>query len=64
MKLFLVNDEGLLVACLEELERYDGRSPGHVFALLDVLETLLATAKGAGSIGTSGTKMQRERFHV
>ena len=64
MKLFLVNDTGDRVACLEDLERYDGRSPGHVFALLDVLETLIATAKGTASIGNSETEIQTERFHV
>ena len=47
MKLLLVNEEGHLVACLEDLEKYDGRDPGHLFALLDLLETLVATAKGS-----------------
>ena len=46
MKLLLVNDTGHPLACLEGLERYDTRSPGDVFALLDLLETLIATAKG------------------
>ena len=46
MKLLLVNDMGHAVACFEDLERYDARRPGDVFALLDFLETLLATAKG------------------
>lgn len=48
MKLLLVNDQGAPVACLEDLERYDASQPGHVFALLDFLETLIATAKGTG----------------
>lgn len=50
MKLLLVNDKGHPVACLEDLERYDASQPGHVFALLDFLETLIATAKGNGSV--------------
>lgn len=49
MKLLLVNDQGQSVACLEDLERYDAREPGHLFALLDFLETLIATAKGSHS---------------
>ena len=49
MKLLLVNDKGHPLACLEGLERYDTRSPGDVFALLDLLETLIATAKGNNS---------------
>ena len=48
MKLLLVNDKGHPLACLEDLERYDTRSPGDVFALLDFLEALVATAKGNG----------------
>lgn len=53
MKLLLVNDTGQPVACLEDLERYDTRSPGDVFALLDLLEALIATAKGNGSVRVS-----------
>ena len=46
MKLLLVNELGHSVACVEDLERYDARKPGDVSALMDFVETLLATAKG------------------
>ena len=53
MKLQLINDKGHTVACFEDLEGYDAENPGHVFALLDFLETLLAAAKGhAGGRGS------------
>ena len=54
MKLLLVNDKGDPLACLEDLERYDASQPGHVFALLDFLEALIATAKG--NRGTRGSE--------
>ena len=47
MKLLLVNDNGDPVACFEGIEGYDAQNSSNVFALLDFLETLLATAKGA-----------------
>ena len=46
MKLLLVNDQGDPVACFEGIERYDAQNSSNVFALLDFLETLIATAKG------------------
>ena len=55
MKLLLINREGHPVACLEDLEKYDGRSPGHVFALLDLLEKLIATAKGCSEASKQRT---------
>ena len=56
MKLILVNDQGESVACFERVEHYDAQKPGSVLALLDFLETLLATAKGKG--GAPGSKSQ------
>ena len=57
MKLLLINDKGHPVACLEDIEGYDAQNSSNVFALLDFLETLIATAKGIqnrrGSEGTS-----------
>ena len=61
MKLLLINREGHPVACLEDLEKYDGRSPGHVFALLDLLEKLIATAKG---MQKQENNERTERSHV
>ena len=46
MKLLLINDKGHPVACLEDIEGYDAQNSSNVFALLDFLETLIATAKG------------------
>ena len=46
MKLLLVNDKGDPVACLEGIEGYDTQNSSNVFALLDFLEALIATAKG------------------
>ena len=58
MKLLLVNDTGHPVACLEDLERYDTRSPGDVFALLNFLEELIATAKGnEGARGSEASSL-------
>ncbi|MBI4461105.1 MAG: hypothetical protein HY648_13745 [Acidobacteria bacterium] len=45
MKLLLLNNEGRPVASLNDLEQYDVRSPAQVFALLDLLEKLIETAK-------------------
>jgi hypothetical protein len=50
MKLLLVNDTGQLLASLEDLERYDAQKPGHLFALLDLMEALVAAAKGRGDM--------------
>ena len=58
MKLVLVNDKGDPLACLEGLERYDTRSPGDVFALLDFLEALVANAKGnEGARGSEASSL-------
>lgn len=46
MRLLLVNDQGDAVACLENIERYDAQNSRNVLALLDLLETLIAAAKG------------------
>ena len=46
MKLLLVNDQGESVACFERVEHYDAQKSGSVLALLDFLETLIATARG------------------
>ena len=51
MRLLLVNDEGQMVASLEELERCDAREPGRLFALLDFLEASVATAKESTETG-------------
>ena len=48
MKLLLVNDRGELIACYERLEHYDAQKSSSVLALLDFLETLIATAQGKG----------------
>ena len=45
MKLLLLNNEGHPVACFDHLEQYDVQSPSQVFALLDLVETLIKTAK-------------------
>ena len=45
MKVLLVNDNGHQVACMENLEQYDAGKPGDLFALMDFLEQLIATAK-------------------
>ena len=45
MKLLLLNNEGHPVACFDHLERYDVQSPAQVFALLDLVEMLIKTAK-------------------
>jgi hypothetical protein len=54
MKLLLVNDQGESVACYERLEHYDAQKSSSVLALLDFLETIIATAKGRG--GAPGSK--------
>ena len=46
MKLLLLNNEGHPVASFEGIEGYDAQNSTNVFALLDFLETLIATAKG------------------
>ena len=53
MKLLLVNDQGESVACFERVEHYDAQKPGSVLALLDFLETLIATAQGKGGAPSS-----------
>lgn len=51
MRILLVNDEGGLVASLENVERYDTRNPSHFARLLDLLESLIS---GVGSVAYSG----------
>lgn len=45
MKIQLVNDNGQAVAQVNDVEKYDGTLPGHTAGLLDLLETLIASAK-------------------
>jgi len=49
MKVLLVNDQGQLVASMENLEQYDTANPGDLFRLMDFMETLIATAKQSDS---------------
>ena len=53
MKVLLVNENDQLVASMENLDQYDPANPGDLFALMDFMETLIATAKGADSRLTS-----------
>ncbi len=53
MKLLLVNDQGEAVACFERVEQYDVQNSNSVLALLDFLETLIATAKENGGAPSS-----------
>jgi hypothetical protein len=53
MKLVLVNDKGDPVACVNDVESYDVQKSSSVFALLDLLETLIAAAKGEGGARNS-----------
>jgi len=46
MKVLLVNDQGHLVASMENVEQYDAAKPGDLFRLMDFMEALIATAKG------------------
>ena len=46
MKLLLINDSGEPVACLDDVEGYDVQDSSNVLALLDLLESLIAAAKG------------------
>ena len=45
MKVLLVNDQGHQVASMENLEQYDAGKPSDLFALMDFMEKLIATAK-------------------
>lgn len=47
MKVLLVNDNGQMVACMENVEQYDAAQPGDLLALMDFLEQLIATATGS-----------------
>jgi len=49
MKVLLVNDNGHLVASMENLEQYDAAEPGDLLRLMDFMETLIAAAKGSSS---------------
>jgi hypothetical protein len=53
MKLLLVTDSGESVACLDNVEEYDAQDSGNVLALLDLLESLIASAKGKRIAPTS-----------
>jgi len=45
MKLLLVNNSGEPVACLHDVEGYDTHDSNQVFAMLDLVERMIATAK-------------------
>jgi hypothetical protein len=45
MKVLLVNDQGQLMASMENLDQYDPANPGDLFALMDFMESLIAAAK-------------------
>ena len=45
MKLLLVNEIGEQVACVHDVERYSVQDSSSVFAMLDLLESLVAAAK-------------------
>jgi hypothetical protein len=47
MKVLLVNDNGHLVASMENLEQYDATEPGDLLRLMDFMETLIEAAKGS-----------------
>lgn len=49
MKVLLINDQGHLLASMENLEQYDAARPGDLLALMDFMEKLIATAKASGS---------------
>lgn len=52
MKLLLISDSGEQVACLQNVEEYGVKDSNRVFAMLDVLESLIAAAKGGhGKVG-------------
>ena len=48
MKVLLVNDQGQLVAAMENVEQYDAGKSGDLLALMDFMEKLLLSAKGGG----------------
>ena len=55
MKLLLVNDSGEQLACLQDVEGYGVQDSRSVFAMLDLLESLIAAAKdGKPAEGTHG----------
>ena len=45
MKLLLVNDSGEQLACLQNVEEYSVKDSSRVFAMLDVLESMIVVAK-------------------
>jgi hypothetical protein len=45
MKLLLLNESGEQVACLPNVEGYGVRDSRSVFAMLDLIESLIAAAK-------------------
>jgi len=47
MKVLLVNDNGQMVASMENLEQYDAAEPGDLLRLMDFMEALIAAAKGS-----------------
>ncbi|HWP84928.1 MAG TPA: hypothetical protein VNN17_07045 [Terriglobia bacterium] len=53
MKVLLVNDQGQLLASMENLEQYDRGNPGDLFALLDFVERWIAAARECGDHQTS-----------
>ena len=51
MKLLLVSDSGEPVACLDSVEEFGVRESSSVFAMLDLLESMIAAAKDGGPVG-------------
>ena len=49
MKILLINNSGQTIACLKDVEKYDGTVPGHIAGMLDLLEALVASAKSSSS---------------
>ena len=62
MKLLLVKESGEPVACVQDVERYSVQDASSVFAMLDLLESLIATAKNeqpaAGQLLATGSAAQ------
>lgn len=54
MKILLVNETGQTMARLDDVEKYDGSQPAHIARMLDLLETLIASAKLADQRATPG----------
>jgi hypothetical protein len=49
MKILLVDDNGQMVAQVNDVEKYAGSLPGHTAGLLDLLEVLIASARSSNA---------------